>query len=86
MLTNVAGILPPKQVTQLCIVHAHTVEKGLALPRGSVPQSDQAQLACLGRNNGPVGTSQSTYIIGTAQQMPLHTSAACANLHNLSLS
>lgn len=65
---------------------AQTVEKGLALPRGSVPQSDQAQLACFSRHNGPAGTSQSTYIVGTAQQMPLHTSAACTNLHKLSSS
>ena len=60
---------------------ASTMEKGLALPRGRVPQSDQAQLACLSRDNSPAGTSQGTYIVGTAQQMPLHTCAACADLH-----
>ena len=56
------------------------MEKGLALSRGSVPQSNQAQLARLSRDNGAAGTSQSTYAVGTAQQMPLRTCAACTDL------
>ena len=59
------------------------MEKGLALPGGGVPQSDQAQLARLSGDNGSARTSQSTHTVGTAQQMPLHTCAACIDTHNL---
>ena len=36
---------------------AQTMEKGLALPRGSIPQSDQSELASLGRDDGLARTS-----------------------------
>lgn len=58
------------------------MEKGLTLPRWSVPQSDQAQLARLGRDNGPARTRQSTYTVGAAQQVPLHTCAACTGTYS----
>ena len=59
----------------------HTMEQGLALPCGSVPQSDQSKLAGLGRDDGLAGTSQSAHAIGTPQQMPLHSCAACRSMY-----
>lgn len=58
-----------------------TMEQGLALPCSSIPQSDQTQLACLGRDNELARTSQSAHTVGTPQQVPLRTCAACSGMH-----